>query len=102
MPRGKIVFDAQHSPRVRGFHDDPEGTVRAVMLAHNAVYIEESLVFATGGSVGLALFKTVEGGGSETDLLGLGKALDAIEILTFIDPDRWKQEFGDQDDAAAE
>jgi hypothetical protein len=100
VPRGKIAFDVAHSPRVRNFRSDPEGAVRQVMARHGATYIDDSLVFATGGGVAHALFKTVEaeGGGSETDLLGIGKELDAIEICVFIDPARWQEEFGGDDD----
>jgi hypothetical protein len=96
VPRGKIVFHALNSPRDPRFRSDPEGVVRDVMKAHNAVYIERSLHFAPGGRVGHALFETIEpddGPGSKTDVLGIGKQLDAIEIHAAIDPDRWKREF---------
>ena len=60
MPRGKVKFSTTNSPNDPDWPRNPEQAMRNIAEQNNAVYIEGSLVFATGGKHAEALFETVE------------------------------------------
>ena len=79
MPRGKVKFSTTNSPNDPDWPRNPEQAMRNIAERNNAVYIEESLVFATGGKHAEALFETVEpeDDSHATKLHRLGVDLDA-------------------------
>jgi len=91
MPRGKAKFPTG-SPTDPDWPDNPEQAMENIAERNNARYIKNSLVFATGGAVAEALFRTVEPGGNEdaTTRHLLGEELDAIEVSLYCDVDTWK------------
>ena len=93
MPRGKIKFSTTNSPKDRDWPSDPEQAMRNIANKNNAVYIEGSLVFATGGKQAEALFETVEPeeDSNATKLHRLGVDLDASTVCLYIDPALWAQ-----------
>ena len=92
MPRGKVRFST-NSPKDRDWPNDPEQAMRNIANKNNAVYIEGSLVFATGGKQAEALFETVEPeeDSNATKLHRLGVDLDASTVCLYIDPALWAQ-----------
>ena len=79
MPRGKVRFSTTNSPNDPDWPRHPEQAMRNIAEKNNAVYIEGSLVFATGGKHAEALFETVEPeeDSNATQLHRLGVDLDA-------------------------
>ena len=67
--------------------------MRNIAEKNNAVYIEGSLVFATGGKHAEALFETVEPDedSNATRLHRLGVDLDAETVSLLIDPTLWAE-----------
>src|SRR4051795_8727647 len=62
MPRAKVTFSTTKSPNDADWPRDPEQAMRNIAKRNNAVFIDGSLVFATGGKHAEALFETVEPG----------------------------------------
>ena len=95
MPRGKVKFGTGGSPNDPAWPSDPEQAMRNIARKNNAVYIEGSLAFATGGKHAEALFETVEPEESSkaTRLHRLGVDLDASVVSLYIDPTLWAELF---------
>jgi hypothetical protein len=95
MPRGKVRFSTTNSPNDRDWPSDPEQAMRNIAKKNNAVYIDGSLVFTTGGKYAEALFQTVEPEPTSkaTKLHQLGIDLDASMVCLYIDPTLWAQLF---------
>lgn len=91
MPRGKAKFEVG-SPQSDLWPSDPEQAMREIATRNNAEYIEGSLVFAPGGKLAEALFRTVEPepDSGATMLHRLGRDLDATDVTLFIDPESWR------------
>jgi len=95
MPRAKVTFSTTKSPNDADWPRDPEQAMRNIAKRNNAVFIDGSLVFATGGKHAEALFETVEPGedSDATRLHRLGVDLDASTVCLYIDPALWAQLF---------
>lgn len=95
MPRGKVKFSTTNSPNDPNWPRHPEQAMRNIAEKNNAVYIEGSLVFATGGKHAEALFETVEPDedSNATRLHRLGVDLDAETVSLYIDPTLWAELF---------
>ena len=95
MPRGKVKFSTTNSPNDPDWPRDPEQAMRNIAKKNNAVYIDGSLVFTTGGKYAEALFETVEPEPTSkaTRLHQLGVDLDASMVCLYIDPTLWAQLF---------
>jgi hypothetical protein len=93
MPRGKVKFSTTNSPNDPNWPRHPEQAMRNIAEKNNAVYIEGSLVFATGGKHAEALFETVEPDedSNATRLHRLGVDLDAETVSLLIDPTLWAE-----------
>ena len=93
MPRGKVKFSTTNSPNDSNWPRHPEQAMRNIAEKNNAVYIEGSLVFATGGKHAEALFETVEPDedSNATRLHRLGVDLDAETVSLYIDPTLWAE-----------
>lgn len=93
MPRGKVRFSTTNSPNDPNWPRHPEQAMRNIAEKNNAVYIEGSLVFATGGKHAEALFETVEPDedSNATRLHRLGVDLDAETVSLLIDPTLWAE-----------
>ena len=95
MPRGKVRFSTTKSPNDPDWPRKPEQAMSNIAQRNQATYIEESLVFATGGKHAEALFETVEpeDDSPATKLHRLGVDLDATMVCLYIDPNLWAQLF---------
>ena len=93
MPRGKAIFSTTNSPKDPAWPRDPEQAMRNIAEKNKAMYIEGSLVFATGGKQAEALFETVEPeeDSQATRLHRLGVDLDALMVCLYIDPALWAE-----------
>ena len=97
MPRGKVRFSTT-SPNDPDWPRKPEQAMKNIALRNNAVYIDDSLVFAPGGKYAEALFETVEPeeDSNATKLHRLGVDLDASVVSLYIDPALWAALFPQQ------
>ena len=93
MPRGKVRFSTTNPPKDKDWPRNPEQAMRNIADNNNAVYIDGSLVFTTGGKYAEALFQTVEPEPTSkaTKLHQLGVDLDASMVCLYIDPNLWAE-----------
>src|SRR3954447_2142269 len=97
MPRAKVKFSTTNSPHDPDWPRRPEQAMQNIAKKNKAVYIEGSLVFATGGKHAEALFETVEpeDDSQASTLHRLGVDLDTSMVCLYIDPTLWAQLYPD-------